>query len=99
TIRVLGYSVDVCFDNIKMGNMFKRAEKKKAKYAIIIGENEMNNGEVIIKDLASKEQMTIKQEELEDKVVELLEGETHECTCGCHDEHHDENCHCHEEKK
>jgi len=99
TIRVLGYSADVCFDDIKMANMFKRAEKKKAKYAVIIGENEMNNGEVIIKDLTSKEQITVKQEELEDKVVELLEGETHECTCGCHDEHHDENYHCHEEKK
>lgn len=97
-IRMLGYNVDVCFDNVKMSAMFKRAEKKGAKFALILGDDEIKNQEVVIKNLASKEQITIKQDDLEDKVVELLEEEEHECSCGCHDGHHDEHCECHKEK-
>lgn len=105
TIRMLGYTVDFCFDETKMANMFKRAEKKHAKFGIILGENEIDNGEVIIKDLASKEQFTVKQEELEDKVVELMEKDTHDCCCGHH--HHDGECcedeececHCHDKEE
>ena len=39
--------------------MFKRAEKKQAKYAIIIGENEINNDKVVIKDLNKQEQIEV----------------------------------------
>ena len=102
-IRMLGYTVDFCFDETKMANMFKRAEKKHAKFGIILGENEINNCEVIIKDLNTKEQFTVKQEELEDKVVELMEKDVHECSCGHHHHHgeccEDEECECHHHDK
>ena len=105
SIRMLGYSADYCFDDVKLPNMFKRAEKKHAKFGIILGENEIKNKEVVIKDLQSKEQFTVKQEELEDKVVELMEKESHHCCCGEH--HHegeccegdDHECCCHEHKE
>lgn len=89
-IRMLGYSVDFCFDNVKLGNMFKRAEKKHAKYGLIIGENEVLNDETIIKDLQTKEQYVVKNEDLCDKLVDLIEGQKHTCGCGCH--HHDDAC-------
>ena len=105
SIRMLGYSADYCFDDVKLPNMFKRAEKKHAKFGLILGENEINNKEIVIKDLQSKEQFTIKQDELEDKVVELMEKDTHHCCCGEH--HHegeccegeDHECCCHEHKE
>ena len=53
-MRLLGYRVDMCFDDVKLGNMFKRAEKKKAKFAVIIGENEVLNHKVIIKNMFSQ---------------------------------------------
>ena len=68
-----GYKVDVCFDNVKLGNMFKRATNKNAKYAIIIGEDEAKAESVVLKDLASQEQITVKIEDLVDKLDELYE--------------------------
>ena len=69
-----GYKVDICFDQTKLGNMFKRANNKNAKFAVIVGEEERKNGTVVIKDLAKQEQITVKVEELIDKFDELYEA-------------------------
>ena len=69
-----GYKVDICFDNTKLGNMFKRASNKNAKFAVIIGETEREQGAVVIKDLMKQEQITVKLEDLIDKFDELYEA-------------------------
>ena len=71
-LRVLGYKVDMCYDDVKIGNMFKRAEKKQAKLAIIIGEEEIKNESVIIKNMESKEQISVALKDLGEKVDEIL---------------------------
>ena len=96
-LRLLGYRVDICFDNVKLGNMFKRAEKKGAKLAIIIGENEIKNNEVIIKNMQTQEQISVSELHLGEKVdaifdkkecckekakTECCEGEECECKKG-----------------
>ena len=83
--RLLGYNADMCFDDTKVGNMFKRAEKKGAKLAIIIGDNEVKDNKVVIKNMESKEQIEVPLKEYEDKLLELLSPE--ECDC-----HHDRDC-------
>ena len=98
-IRMLGYATDMCFDDVKLSSMFKRAEKKHARYAVIIGENEINNNEVIIKDLSTQQQTTIPMDILEDRCIDLMSQE-HHCDCGCehdddeHEHHHDGECCC-----
>lgn len=69
-----GYKVDMCFDQTKLGNMFKRASNKNAKFAIIIGESEREAGTVVVKDLVKQEQVTVKVEELIEKFDELYEA-------------------------
>ena len=69
-----GYKVDMSFDNIKLGNMFKRATNKHAKYAVIIGENEVKEDSVVLKDLLKQEQVTVKVEKLVEKLDELYEA-------------------------
>ena len=69
-----GYKVDVCFDHTKLGNMFKRAANKNAKFAIIIGENEVKDETVVIKDLVKQEQVSVKMEELIEIFDELYEN-------------------------
>lgn len=64
-----GYRVDMCFDKTKISNMFKRATNKKAKFAVIIGEDELNNESVILKNLETQEQSSIKI----DALVETLD--------------------------
>ncbi len=80
-LRVSGYSTDYCFDNVKLGNMFKRAAKKHAKYAVIIGENEVSNHKVIIKDLLKEEQVEIEEEEVVNYFDAIYNQE--ECKCKC----------------
>ena len=80
-----------------MGNMFKRASNKKAKFAVIIGEDELKSNTVVLKDLETQEQKTVKYDEL---VEEMDEAFGNECDCGCHHDHeHDEHCCCHHEEE
>ena len=70
-LRGLDFAVEICLDKAKVPAMFKKAEHKKAKFAIIIGENEVKEGKLVIKDLASQEQMEIKAEELITKIYDI----------------------------
>lgn len=78
-LRLLGYRVDICYDNVKLGNMFKRAEKKGAKLAIIIGENEIKNNEVIIKNMQTQEQITVSELKLGEEVDAIFEPKKERC--------------------
>ena len=94
SLRMNGYYVDMCFDNAKMGAQFKRAEKKNANFAIIIGDNEIENDVVVIKNLKTTEQFTVETDELFNKLEELMDNHDEcECGCSCH-HHHDDDCCC-----
>ena len=92
-IRALGYSVEMPFVPSKLGSMFKKAERSGAKFALIIGPEELARGMVNLKNLDSKEQKEVAIETLDetlDAEFEKLENPEHEhgegCTCGhCHD--------------
>ena len=86
-VRMLGYRVDMCFDEVKLGNMFKRAERKNAKLALIVGEEEIKNNKVIIKNMKSQEQITVDFDELGDKCEEILLED-----CCCHRHKHKKEC-------
>lgn len=91
TLRMAGYRTEMCFDNTKLGNMFKRATKKGASYAIIIGEDEFKNQSVVVKDMAAQEQDEVNLDDL----VEYFDSRHGDdnCECGC-GHHHDENHEC-----
>ena len=78
--RLNGYAAEMCFDNTKLGNMFKRAEKKGAKVAVILGDNERENGTVILKNMETKEQIEVLNSEYIEKLDSILSPE--ECCCG-----------------
>ena len=85
-LRISGYRVDMCFEEAKLGNMFKRAERKGARFAVIIGENEVNNQEVIIKNLATTEQKSVPVSELIEKISQEMGDECCGGNCQCHKE-------------
>ena len=82
-IRTLGYSVEIPFTSLKMSSMFKRAERAKAKFALICGSEELERGVVQLKNLATKEQVEASIETLDVTLDELF-GEEQE-------EHHHHN--------
>lgn len=58
-IRAAGYRAVVYPDVDKLGKQFKFADKLEIKFAIILGPDELANNQVAIKDLKSREQITI----------------------------------------
>jgi histidyl-tRNA synthetase len=76
-LRLSGYRTDICFEDVKLGNMFKRAERKGAKFAIIIGEDEVAKQQVVIKNLETTEQKSCELE----KLIETISTEMGEEFC------------------
>lgn len=68
-LRNVGFVVDFVFDgNFK--KQMKRASQNNSRFVVIIGENEMRNGEVSVKDFDNSKEQKVKQELL----LPYLEG-------------------------
>ena len=105
-LRVSGYNCEVCLEGKGMSQMFKKAERRNALYAIIVGDNELDNDEFVIKNLASQEQFKVSSDDLLKKFDELLnfEGRKHfECCdgdcdcegdCDCDESEENKGCCC-----
>ena len=83
-LRLSGYRVDMCFEDVKLANMFKRAERKGASFAIIIRENEVNSQEVIIKNMATQEQNSCPIEKLIERISSEMGDSCCDGECQCH---------------
>ncbi|MFC1827694.1 His/Gly/Thr/Pro-type tRNA ligase C-terminal domain-containing protein, partial [Thermodesulfobacteriota bacterium] len=55
-LRSLGVRVMMDHEGRSMKNQMKQANKQKARFALILGENELENRKVVLKDMLSGEQ-------------------------------------------
>ncbi|MEG0528864.1 MAG: histidine--tRNA ligase [Bacilli bacterium] len=86
SLRNCGFSADMNVENGSFSSMFKKAERRNAKLAIIIGQNEIENSVVQLKNLHTKEQFEVKLDDLTEKIDEILEEfEDHD-----HHHHHEQ---------
>jgi histidyl-tRNA synthetase len=69
-IRAAGFSAEVPPEEMKLKKSLGLADKLGARYALIIGENEVASGRFALKDLAAKEQRDLTEGEL----LEFLKG-------------------------
>ena len=51
SLRKNGKKISIYPENVKLNKQFSYADKHKVKYAILMGENENLNNEIIIKDM------------------------------------------------
>ena len=72
-LRMNGFNVEVDFNSRKIGNSFKQADRLGAKYIIIIGEDEVNNKVLTVKDNKTKEEYKIEEDKLIDFFDEMIE--------------------------
>jgi len=72
-LRMNGFNVEVDFNSRKIANSFKQADRLGAKYIIIIGEDEVNNKVLTIKDNKTKEEYKIEEYKLIDFFDEMVE--------------------------
>lgn len=63
-LRLNGFKVDIDYMARKLANNFKNADRLKAKFIVIIGEEEVKNGILTVKNNGTKEEHKIKEEEL-----------------------------------
>ena len=65
-LRDNAFSVDIDFCNKKMPAKFKEADRYNAKFIVIIGEEEIKNNKLTIKDNLTKEEVKIERDNLID---------------------------------
>lgn len=81
-IRALGFTVDNPLTSVKLSSAFKKAEKKGAKFALIIGSEELDKGIANLKNLGTKEQKEIDLNNLEEELDAAFDE------IECHEHHH-----------
>jgi histidyl-tRNA synthetase len=72
-LRAQGIGVEVEHRGGSMKSQMKRADKLRARVAVIIGSNEMASGNLMVKDLAHGTQSEVPAAELESKIRQLLD--------------------------
>ena len=72
-LRYAGMMTDMSFEAKSFKSQFKAATKKKAKFAIIIGEDEWKNGEFTVKNLTSQIQTKVRGEEIVNSLRTMLQ--------------------------
>ena len=85
TLRLNGYKSDVNLEGKGLKGMLKKAIKLSSKYALILGEEEINNNSIVVKDLTKETQETVSLDEIVDYLDEK-ENETYSCSHHHHEE-------------
>ncbi|QSF43995.1 histidine--tRNA ligase [Paenibacillus tianjinensis] len=68
-LRSQGFSAERDYLGRKMKAQMKSADRMSARYTAILGEDELNNGVIALKSMATGEQRTVKLEELAQSLV------------------------------
>ena len=76
-LRLNGYSCDICLESKNFGQMFKKAQRRNAKFALIIGDNELESKNVVVKDLALEKQEAVANDDLLEYLDEKFDVEEH----------------------
>ena len=67
-LRGLGVVVEFEIMGRKMGKALEDADKRKADFAVIVGERELKDGAVMLRNLSRREQTTVQIKELAEKI-------------------------------
>jgi len=72
-LRLGGIRVELEHREVGLKAQLKRADKLKARLALIVGENELQSGRFALKDLASGQQHEVSEADLELRIHQLLD--------------------------
>lgn len=68
SLRNMGVKADMDFQNKGLNGQLKAADRMKARFAIIIGDDELKNGLAVIKSMDNKTQEHVKFEDIVSKI-------------------------------
>lgn len=68
-LRASGISADMDFSDRKMKAQMKSADRKQARFVIVIGETELESGKAAVKEMATRDQQQVPFEQLADTIL------------------------------
>ncbi|MDC3415627.1 histidine--tRNA ligase [Aquibacillus salsiterrae] len=74
-LRKAGIQIDKDYQERKLKAQFKTADRLHVKYVIVLGENELENNQVSVKDMESGEQQEVALCELVTYLIKALQGD------------------------
>lgn len=72
-LRENDFTCEINYYERSLKSQFKTSDRKKARFVIIIGEDEAKNGVVTLKDTLTKAQESVKYEEVVQRMSQLME--------------------------
>jgi histidyl-tRNA synthetase len=73
-LRDAGYRAEYALSAQAVGKQLKLADARGARLAIVVGPDDRARGEVMVKDLAGKTQVSVRREDVGSRVGELVTG-------------------------
>ncbi|TQS74656.1 histidine--tRNA ligase [Ornithinibacillus gellani] len=73
-LRSKGIQIDKDYQGKKMKGQFKNADRLQAKYVLILGEDEIEQGTVLVRTMETGEQEAINWDEIAETMQEKLQG-------------------------
>ncbi len=104
SLRMSGFRVEMDYTNRGLKGQFKQADNLKAKYLVILNDEDLAKNELKVKNNKTKEELTLGLDYLLYYLDEVLledepYDENYEKECSCDGEcHHDHNCQKHHEE-
>ena len=74
-LRAAGVSADMSYGQRGLKGSMKGADRAGARFALVLGEQELENGTVALKDLAAHEQHDVKVSDLVSVLAREMNGE------------------------
>ena len=72
-LRMQGVRAELEHRSASLKAQLKRADALKARLALIVGDNELQSGKLVLRDLASRQQHEVTEAELEGKIRQLVD--------------------------
>ena len=63
-LRAAGIACDIDYESSSLKSQMRRADKIKAKFVLIIGDDEVRKGEAVLRDMNTKEQINVNIEDI-----------------------------------
>lgn len=81
SIRYSGLICDMDYASGSLKSQFKKADKNNALFTAILGDEELNNNKINVKNNKTDVQETIDIDQLTDYVIDYIRSTTHSCSC------------------
>ncbi len=72
-LRLGGIRTEMEHREASLKSQLKRADALKARLALIVGDNELASGKLVLRDLSNRQQHEVTEAELEAKVRQLVD--------------------------